>query len=430
VWDKNWSFGIDVYRTDLNNWKQLGHSRNTTNQQSTTGFQTRVGVPMTENMSLIGRYTLNLDDVTLDKSLYYSDRVTPGVFECDPLLASRYLCDAIGTRTSSILGASLVYRSLDNAVRPTRGSTWSLNLDFAGLGGSVKYAKFRGNWGKYWPLGGGWIFSVNTEAGVIKGFGHTDPGQDPVRLTDRFFLGEPNMRGFDIRGVGPRIIREAYAFDSTSGTPIPVCVDGTKMTDCTAHGGYTFTTNPDNIYQDALGGDAYYLGKVELEIPLGSGAREMGLRPSVFMDVGSVFHVTQPTLIDTGPTYFIPQKDPTTGEPLYTQINVATLVTPTGGTTPVCTAGTADGDVTVVTNPVNPNPPACLTSANNAPIGQTSLGFREVFLGDTWKPRLSIGIGVNWNSPFGPYRIDFAKVLLKQKGDDTKAFSFNVGTQF
>ena len=46
------------------------------------------------------------------------------------------------------------------------------------------------------------------------------------------------------------------------------------------------------------------------------------------------------------------------------------------------------------------------------------------------KPRLSVGIGVNWDSPFGPLRIDIAKALLKQEGDDTKLFSFNVGTQF
>ena len=56
--------------------------------------------------------------------------------------------------------------------------------------------------------------------------------------------------------------------------------------------------------------------------------------------------------------------------------------------------------------------------------------FVEKFLGNTPRPRVSIGIGVNWNSPFGPLRIDFAKALLKVEGDDTKAFSFNVGTQF
>jgi outer membrane protein insertion porin family len=57
-------------------------------------------------------------------------------------------------------------------------------------------------------------------------------------------------------------------------------------------------------------------------------------------------------------------------------------------------------------------------------------GFKEFFLGNSAKPRLSVGIGVNWVSPFGPLRIDLAKALLKQRGDDTKLFSFNVGTSF
>ena len=43
---------------------------------------------------------------------------------------------------------------------------------------------------------------------------------------------------------------------------------------------------------------------------------------------------------------------------------------------------------------------------------------------------MSVGIGVNWNSPFGPFRIDLAKALLSQDGDDEKLFSFNVGTAF
>ena len=56
--------------------------------------------------------------------------------------------------------------------------------------------------------------------------------------------------------------------------------------------------------------------------------------------------------------------------------------------------------------------------------------FQEFYFGSTPKPRLTVGIGFNWNSPFGPFRIDFAKTLLKQAGDNTKSFSFNVGTQF
>jgi outer membrane protein insertion porin family len=61
---------------------------------------------------------------------------------------------------------------------------------------------------------------------------------------------------------------------------------------------------------------------------------------------------------------------------------------------------------------------------------QVAAPFQEVFLGDSASPRVSVGIGVNWNSPFGPFRIDFAHVLRKEPGDDTKKFTFNVGTQF
>ncbi|HYJ82085.1 MAG TPA: BamA/TamA family outer membrane protein, partial [Allosphingosinicella sp.] len=56
--------------------------------------------------------------------------------------------------------------------------------------------------------------------------------------------------------------------------------------------------------------------------------------------------------------------------------------------------------------------------------------FDEEYLGDTAKPRVSIGFGVNWNSPFGPFRIDIAKALVKADGDDTKLITFNVGTAF
>jgi outer membrane protein insertion porin family len=59
-----------------------------------------------------------------------------------------------------------------------------------------------------------------------------------------------------------------------------------------------------------------------------------------------------------------------------------------------------------------------------------ALQFEERFFGDSWKPRVSVGVGVNWNSPFGPFRIDLAKALVKEPGDDTKLFTFNVGTQF
>jgi len=42
-----------------------------------------------------------------------------------------------------------------------------------------------------------------------------------VRLTDRFTLGSPQIRGFDIRCVGPRVVTRPYALDPSNGAPIP-----------------------------------------------------------------------------------------------------------------------------------------------------------------------------------------------------------------
>ena len=67
-----------------------------------------------------------------------------------------------------------------------------------------------------------------------------------------------------------------------------------------------------------------------------------------------------------------------------------------------------------------------INSIYNVPIAP----FLERFVGDSPKPRITVGIGANWNSPFGPLRIDISKALLTVKGDDPKLFTFNVGTQF
>ena len=116
------------------------------------------------------------------------------------------------------------------------------------------------------------------------------------------------------------------------------------------------------------------------------------------VDVGAVFDITKP-LLQSVPQRFV-NADGTQGGPLYYTVDGTTL-------------GTS-------TNPLNADGTARVAA----------LQFEERFFGDSFKPRLSVGFGVNWNSPFGPFRIDIAKALLKQEGDDTKLFTFNVGTQF
>jgi outer membrane protein insertion porin family len=407
VFDRNISLGVNVYRRDLNSFNYLNANRNTIYRQGTTGFQVRAGIPVTEYISAVASYTLNYDDVSIDRTQYYSTRAN-GTLQCDPLLAGRYLCEALGKRTSSILGISLIYDTLDNRIHPGHGKAVSVSADFAGLGGSVKYGRVRGNFSQYYTLSKGFIFSLKAEGGAIvpwSGGGGVGPGADAIRLTDRFYLGEPQIRGFDIRGVGPRIIRQFIIDDPAHpGSPLVV-------------------TDRKKVVDDALGGRYYYLGHAELEIPLGSGAKELGLRPSIFMDAGAVWGLREP--IQENSPYpggtFIASRD-ATGNALYTQIDAASLV----GT--VCTPTT----VSQVTSASNPTPPSCYGTGPlaNVAVGSTVPPFQEIFVGNSPRPRISVGIGVNWNSPFGPFRIDFAKTLLKVKGDNTKSFTFNVGTQF
>ena len=392
VFGRNIAVGVDIFRRDLNSFNFLNNNRQTTYQQISTGGQIRAGVPLTENVSLALRYGLNYDQVTLSETVFF--RTLPdGSRVCDPLLAGRYLCDAIGNRLTSTAGYSLVYDTLNNRLRPTAGSRAVINQDFAGLGGDVHYLRTRLSAARYFDIGGGFIFSANLEGGYIHSFDRAPrEGADPVRLIDRFFLGEPQIRGFDIRGVGPRIQRIPYALDE----------DGDAVLD--PSGNPTLVTDRNQIVDDAIGGRAWYLARGEVQIPLGAGARELGLRPSVFVDIGALWGVRRPTLID------LPPGHADLVRPILNANGLRQCVTTTGTITPLPNGANCPTGTTLLANQLPP--------------------FREVFLGNTMSPRLSIGIGVNWNSPFGPFRIDIAHALLSEEGDDTKLFSFNVGTAF
>ena len=330
LFGRNLALGFDIFRRDYNSFNTLqDNSRNTTYSNTTTGFQVRAGFAITEYWAASVRYGLSFDNVTLG-----AQYLTNGV--CDPLIAGRFLCDALGKYTTSSVGYSLIYNSVNNPTKPSRGQRFVFSQDFAGVGTGVKYLRTRVNYDWYHPLFGssGFVLNIGGEGGYIFGYGGS-----AVRLTDRFFLGEGQFRGFAIRGIGPRVVRK------------PLLADG-------------ITVNPDTktYTDDAIGGEGYYRGRIEVQIPLGAAGAELGLRPSIFTDVGAVFKVPSPNLISS----------------------------PAGSTAP----------------------------------------FKEFFFGDSIKPRLSVGVGVSWNSPFGPFRFDLAKALLKQPGDQPKLFQFNVGTQF
>ncbi len=265
-------------------------------RQQTYGSSLRTAFPVTEYIVMSGRYTIRVDDV-----------------ETTFVSSSPYLDNNVGKFTTSSVGYGVSYDTLNNRQHPSRGQRLVFNQDFAGLGGNVSYLRSRVSYDFYYPLFGKWIFNLSTEAGNVFGI------SEDVRLSDRFFLGNPKVRGFEQGGIGPR----------------------------------------DDLTRDALGGNMYYTGSLELFVPLGAGAREMGIEASAFVDMGALWDIDEePTLLNSR-----------TG-------NIHSVV------------------------------------------------------GDSVSPRLSVGVGFSWMSPFGPFRIDFAKALLKDDYDKTEFFQFNIGTRF
>jgi outer membrane protein insertion porin family len=373
--DKPILLGGQVFRRDYSSFNYIGNNRNTTYKNVSTGAGLRLGFPLSEYWNLGIPYLLESDNVTLDKSTFYTDG------KCDPNKAGRYLCDEVGKHLTSRIGYATLYDDTDG-IHPTRGQQITFSQDFAGLGGDVKYLRTQAYATKYHSFGN-WIFSLHGEGGYISPLGQKrfdDQGNpiEPIRLTDRFFGG--SIRGFDIRGIGPRVVRIPYNSDGTLQD-----LDVNKQVN------------------DALGGRAFYLFRAEMELPVSSGIKSLGLRPSVYVDAGSLWDVMKPQLTD-----------------------VVAFCTPKTGTTGL-TAYNSPSPTCLTRYDPNGGPPIPVP---NAAQFDASAGFREVFLGNSPKPRVSVGIGVNWISPFGPLRIDLAKAIVLQRGDDPKLFTFNVGTQF
>jgi len=216
--------------------------------------------------------------------------------------------------------------------------------------------------------------SLHAEGGYIHPLQSSPgPGRDAIRISDRFF--NSNIRGFDIRGIGPRVVRVPYNSDGTL-----------KELDV------------NNQVNDAIGGKAFYLARAEVELPVSSSIKSLGLRPSVYVDAGSLWGITRPILND-----------------------IVAFCTPAAGTTGLSSFSSPTANCSKFSNgDAVPDPTKFVATP----------GFKELFLGNSPKPRISVVIGVNWISPFGPLRLDLAKAVLYQKGDDPKLFTFNVGTSF
>lgn len=123
----------------------------------------------------------------------------------------------------------------------------------------------------------------------------------------------------------------------------------------------------DTFTGDALGGKSYWAATAEVRFPLPFVPDDLGLSGAVFADAGSLWDA---------------------------------------------------GDFAKKSN----------NCADNSKY--TNGSFKNVCLVDDSTIRSSVGASLMWNSPVGPLRMDFAKVLSKQSYDDEQMFRFGASTKF
>jgi outer membrane protein insertion porin family len=227
--------GIDLFMIE----RSRSSYSNLTFDSSQTGVTLRAQYPITEIFSHAVRYTYKEDEIK----------------NPDPT-ASAFVRRAVGSRTTSSFGHSLIYDKLDNRNEPTSGYYIRFNQDYAGIGGDVDYIKHELRSQYYTPLkerSTDYVLKLAFNAGNITGI-----NGDDVNVNDRFFIGGNYLRGFDNQGVGPR----------------------------------------DQASLDPLGGNTYYVGTAEVYFPNGI-PKELGFKSSVFTDVGTLYGNDDPASLGT-----------------------------------------------------------------------------------------------------------------------------------
>jgi outer membrane protein insertion porin family len=316
-------------------------------ENQSTGAGLRASFPITDTTGMGLNYTIRQDDTQIADfpvSLGDTDSnpATPDelVDQCstDPRNLSRpLLCDQEGTFLTSVLGYTFNWDKRNDPVDPTRGFDMSLSQDFAGLGGDVKYFRTELEATTYYGIFRDVVASFSLSGGYIMGW-----GDDTVRINDRFFKGGSNFRGFDVAGIGPRqiIVLE------NSVTP----------------------NDPQIIEGDSLGGNAYYIGTLQMTFPTGL-PKEYGISGALFAEFG--------------------------GLGMLDEFDRRKQVVETRDT----------ADPTIVNR---------VTS----------------YVDDALSLRASVGVSIFWDSPFGPVQFDFAHPLAKEEYDRTETFRFSTRTRF
>lgn len=224
--------------------------------QNSTGGAVMFGYPLIEpELTASVTYTAELDQVsTQTGSTFFGTSASSSVFRRLPL--ANLFNDGF---TSSIRPA-LIYDTRDNRLFPTSGIYLYGASEFATrvLGSGNEFLRHRMIGRFYYPIGGGLVLKLNSEAGIV-----TSPSVEGVPIFARFFLGGiMDVRGFRYRTIGPRV-----ALTSETNPNSPPIANGAN-----------------------IGGNVMYFQNLELEIPI---LESMGVRGVLFTDAGNAWNLEE-----------------------------------------------------------------------------------------------------------------------------------------
>ncbi|MBA4782193.1 MAG: outer membrane protein assembly factor BamA [Rhizobiales bacterium] len=220
------SAGFDLFRRDSDSQDRRSFD------VSNTGGALRIGLPLTEKFQVGFNYTYDFERISEIET-----RAPASIRLAEP-----------ETTTSSV-GYTLVYNTLDSNQDPKSGLHVRFNQDFAGVGGDVNFVRSEIRASYYRELNANREITglLRGRAGNIIGIG------EDVRILDNFFAGGDLVRGFDNRGLGPRLSPTGVAND------------------------------------DSLGGTNFFAVTAEVIFPPPLVPRSVGIKTAIFAEAGSLF---------------------------------------------------------------------------------------------------------------------------------------------
>jgi outer membrane protein insertion porin family len=189
LWDRPITVGTDVYTRQFV--FPLLYS------QRSTGANFVVGLRLADYTRLFTGYSFEKVHI-YDVSPAY---ISPEALAASPTLRESLLVDQGGKRTVSKITPSVVFNTVNHPIFPNDGAKLTAGIDIAGLGGNTFYTQTRLEAIWYLPLTPRMSIGFHAEGQYVRPYGSTTT----LPIFEKIFLGgEYNVRGFDIRSIGPR----------------------------------------------------------------------------------------------------------------------------------------------------------------------------------------------------------------------------------